>query len=73
MYDPQTARWLTPDPLAQKEIILYFMLIQMEGLDVASALIPGVTAPMTKVAVKRKVDRTLVNNRKHKQIIELYD
>ena len=43
------------------------------GLDVASALIPGVTAPMTKVAVKRKVDRTLVNNRKHKQIIELYD
>ena len=27
------------------------MLIQMEGLDVASAFIPGVTAPMTKVAV----------------------
>jgi len=25
----------------------------MEGLDVASALIPGLTAPMTKVAVKR--------------------
>ena len=70
MYDPQTARWLTPDPLAQKEIILYFMLIQMEGLDVASALISGLTAPMTKVAVNRKVDRTLENNRKHKHIIE---
>ena len=100
MYDPQTARWLTQDPLAEKyyphspysfsgnnpvlyvdsdgrawDIFLDFGFLAYDigsaiynhitgnhqqakqnwvdvGLDVASAFIPGVTAPMTKVAVK---------------------
>ncbi|MBR5598302.1 MAG: RHS repeat-associated core domain-containing protein, partial [Lachnospiraceae bacterium] len=100
MYDPQTARWLTQDPLAQKyyphspysfsgnnpvlyvdsdgrvwDVFLDIGSLAYDigsaiynhitgnhqqakqnwvdvGLDVASAFIPGVTAPMTKLAVE---------------------